>query len=105
MYKREPNVEEDLQAVVTIRNKRESIMKNVEIDNFVKNFLSHQKRQPSIIEIYDNLEDNVNKEHIDEYVNNFSNKKIGNTIKIKNAVNAFTKVVGSPSKRNKKDGE
>jgi hypothetical protein len=105
MYKREPNAEEDLQAVVTIRNKRESIMKNVEIDNFVKNFLTHQQRQPSVIEIYDNLEDTISKEHIDEYVNNFSNRKISNTIKLKNAVNAFTKVVGSPSKRKNKGNE
>ena len=76
MYKRDANSEEDFQTVITIRNKRDSIMKNVEIENFVKKFLTEHKRKPSIDEIYDNLTEDIGKDHIDKYMSGYSSKNL-----------------------------
>lgn len=89
MYKSDIKEEEDLKVVVAIRNKRESIIKNVEIDNFSKHFSSQYNREPTKTEIYDNLSDNVGKEYIDNYFKTFSNRKTHNPVKMNKVVNAF----------------
>ena len=99
MYKRDPNADENFQTVVTIRNKRESIMKNIEIDNFVKKFLKQHNRPPSVEEIHTNLTEDIGKEYIDKYIKIFLNKKRLDPIKIKKVLNVFTSAGRSPSKR------
>ena len=52
-------------------------MNTLEIDKFVKSYTEQNNREPSVEEIYDNLEDQVNKKYIDLFVERF-NKKIQN---------------------------
>ena len=44
------------------------------MDNFVKKYTMENKREPSVEEIYDNLEDQVNKKYIDQFVKRLHNK-------------------------------
>jgi len=82
IYKHDYNKDEDLKAVQSIKERRNSVMNTLEIDKFVKNYTQENKREPSVEEIYDNLEDQVNKKYIDLFVQRL-NKKIDND-KIKN---------------------
>jgi hypothetical protein len=77
MYKHDYNNDDDLKAVKSIKERRHSIMNTLEIDKFVKNYTEQHKREPSVEEIYDNLEDQVNKKYIDTFVEKL-NKKIEN---------------------------
>ena len=51
-----------------IKEKRHSAINNLEIENFIKDYKMENKREPSVEEIYDNLEDNVNRKYIDLFV-------------------------------------
>tara|TARA_B100001093_G_C26660409_1_gene941509 strand:- start:163 stop:993 length:831 start_codon:yes stop_codon:yes gene_type:complete len=75
IYKQEENKDEDLKAVQVIKEKRHSAINTLEIENFVLEYKQKNGREPSIEEIYDNLEDCVNKKYIDLFVQRL-NKQI-----------------------------
>jgi len=75
IYKHDYNKDDDLKTVQSIKERRNSAMNTLEIDNFVKKYTEENKREPSIEEIYDNLEDQVNRKYIDLFVQRL-NKKI-----------------------------
>ena len=77
IYKHDYNKDDDLKTVQSIKERRNSVMNTLEIDKFVKNYTEQNKREPSVEEIYDNLEDQVNKKYIDMFVQRL-NKKIDN---------------------------
>ncbi len=77
VYKHDKSIDEDLMAVQVIKEKRHSAINNLEIENFVKDYKMENNREPSVEEIYDNLEDNVNRKYIDLFVNKLSNR-LGN---------------------------
>lgn len=77
IYKHDYNKDEDLKTVQSIKERRNLVINTLEIDKFVKNYTEENKREPSIEEIYDNLEDQVNKKYIDLFVQRL-NKKIDN---------------------------
>ena len=79
MYKEDLVKNNDMQTVINIKERRNSIINNVKIESFVKDYWNQHNREASVEEIYDNLDDEVNKKDIDEYVNQKVNKK-----KIKN---------------------
>lgn len=74
MYKHDYNNDEDVKTAKSIRERRNSTMNTLEIDNFVKKYTMENKREPSVEEIYDNLEDQVNKKYIDQFVKRLHNK-------------------------------
>ena len=78
MYKHDYS-DEDLKTVKSIKERRSSVMNTMEIENFMKKYRDENKREPSIEEIYDNLEDEVNKIHIDRFVQRL-NSRIDNDI-------------------------
>jgi hypothetical protein len=74
IYKADDNKDEEEQIVINIKDRRESIMKNLEIEKFITDYKFENKREPSVEEIYDNLEDGINKIYIDKFVDNLNNK-------------------------------
>lgn len=75
VYKPPPVIENDTtQTVINIKNKRESIMNNIEIENFVKQYHDTHSRQPSIEEIYENLQDEIEVQHLNDYIKRFNQK-------------------------------
>lgn len=74
MYKHDYNHDEDVIAAKSIKEKRTSVINNLEIDKFVQNYKQENKREPSVEEIYDNLEDEVNKKYIDKFVSTLHKK-------------------------------
>ena len=79
MYKHDYNKDEDLKTVQSIKERRSSVMNTMEIEKFMKKYKDENKREPSIEEIYDNLEDQVNKIHIDRFVQRL-NTRIDNDL-------------------------
>tara|TARA_Y100000591_G_scaffold333314_2_gene375640 strand:- start:3184 stop:4017 length:834 start_codon:yes stop_codon:yes gene_type:complete len=69
VYKPDQKNDEDMQTVINIKERRKSIMHNMQIENFVKRFADEQNRQPSVEEIYENLKDEIDEIHINEYIN------------------------------------
>jgi len=67
-------IDDDIQTVQNIKKKRESIMYDIQIENFVKDYKAQNKTEPSIEEIYENLEDSINKIYIDKFVERLHNK-------------------------------
>lgn len=65
----EKPVDDDIEVVQNIKKKRDSIMHDIQIENFVKDYKQENNREPSIEEIYENLEDSINKIYIDKFVN------------------------------------
>ena len=57
-----------------MKEKRQGRINNLEIENFVKNYKIENSREPTVEEIYDNLEDQVNRKYIDLFVKNLRNK-------------------------------
>jgi hypothetical protein len=77
----EPDIEDiDLEVVKNIKERRNTIINNIEIEAFIKTYQTQNGREPTIQEIYDNLEDKVSKNYIDLFVEN-SNRKIENNMK------------------------
>lgn len=74
MYKHDYNNDDDLKTVKTIKERRCSVMNTLEIDKFVKHYKEQNNREPSVEEIYDNLEDQVNKKYIDKFVERLHDK-------------------------------
>ena len=74
VYKKDETNDEDLNAVKSIKERRTSVMNNIEIEKFIKNYKEVNKREPSFEEIYDNLEDQVNKKYIDLFVQRLNTK-------------------------------
>lgn len=74
VYKNDKNEDENLQSLEHIKERRQSKINNLEIENFVKKYKIENNREPSVEEIYDNLEDTVNQKYIDIFVKNLRNK-------------------------------
>ncbi|MBU94970.1 MAG: hypothetical protein CL669_05195 [Balneola sp.] len=60
-----------------MKEQRQTRINNLEIENFVKNYKIENNREPTTEEIYDNLEDQVNRKYIDLFVKKLR-KKIDN---------------------------
>ena len=75
MYKEpdKPPSDPDIEVIQSIKKKRESVMHDLEIEDFIKKYKEENSRDPSIEEIYDNLEDNINKIYIDKFVERLNN--------------------------------
>jgi len=68
MYKHEFTKDEDLKTILNIKERRNAVINNIEIEKFIKKYREENKRDPSIEEIYDNLEDQINKKYIDIFI-------------------------------------
>ena len=77
IYKKNVVLDDDHQTLIHIKNKRDSIHSSIEIEDFVKSYIEKNTRKPSVEEIYDNLEDKINKICIDNYVSRM-NLRINN---------------------------
>lgn len=71
----EINNDPDIETVINIKEKRKSVMQDIQIENFVKAYKEQNGREPTIEEIYENLEDTINKLYIDKFVSRL-NKQI-----------------------------
>ena len=60
-------------TVINIKERRKSIMHNMQIENFVKRFADEQNRQPSVEEIYENLKDEIDEIHL--FIKEFMKRK------------------------------
>ena len=69
------NEDNDLEVVKNIKERRNTVINNIEIEGFIKTYQEQNAREPSIVEIYDNLDDKVDKKYIDLFIEN-SNRKI-----------------------------
>ena len=74
MYKNNKEEDEKLESIQIIKERRHSELNNLEIQNFIRNYRVENNRNPSSEEIYDNLEDQVNKKYIDQFVKRLHNK-------------------------------
>jgi hypothetical protein len=54
--------------VELIKQKQNAIDKEIKIEDFIKRFQAEYSRKPTIIEIYENLEETVNKEAIEKFI-------------------------------------
>lgn len=57
-----------------IKQKQELINKNIEIEDFIKQFKIEYLREPTINEIYENLEDKVEQKIIENFISKFKKK-------------------------------
>jgi hypothetical protein len=77
----EPN---ELDTVIhNIANTKNNTIKDLKIEEFVTSFTKQNSRGPTIEEIYENLEDNVNKAHIDKFMQKIK-PKINNGVELDN---------------------
>ena len=74
IYKNNDKLDDDHNIVQNIKNKRDSVKKTIEIEEFMKSYKDEHSRSPSVEEIYDNLEDRINKHYIDKFVENLNIK-------------------------------
>lgn len=56
--------------VQLIKAKQDSINKQLEVEDFIKKFKKEYSRNPTTTEVYENLQDKVNKETINKVINN-----------------------------------
>lgn len=68
VFKSDKTDDDDLRTVKVIKERRTSALNLLEIENFIKTYKEENKREPSVEEIYDNLEDKINKIYIDKFV-------------------------------------
>ena len=52
-----------------IKNRKNQIEKEDMVNNFVETFEKEFSRKPSIIEIYDNLDNKISQQNINKYLN------------------------------------
>jgi len=64
----EKSQDPDIEAVQNIKKKRELVIHDIQIENFIKQYKIENNKEPSIEEIYENLEDSINKLYIDKFV-------------------------------------
>ena len=72
VYKRDNAEDEDLQVVKVIKERRDSMINNLEIENFVRDYKKEHTREPSVEEIYDNMGDKIENKYIDIFVKKLS---------------------------------
>ena len=73
--------EDDLVTIKHIRERKQSTIKDLQIDQFIKNYIIEHSREPDIEEIYENLEDSIERNYINTFVkkmksNNNNNENI-----------------------------
>ena len=54
--------------VAIIKKRQDLINKEVQIEDFVKSFVKEYSRQPTTVEIFENLEETIEKEVIDKFI-------------------------------------
>lgn len=57
-----------MSVMLKLQERRDEITNGIELDEFVKSYLKENGRAPSAEEIYDNMEDRINKKYIDKFV-------------------------------------
>ena len=57
-----------MSVMLKLQERRDEITNGIELDEFVKTYLKENGRAPSAEEIYDNMEDRINKKYIDKFV-------------------------------------
>ena len=57
-----------MSVMLKLQERRDEITNGIELDEFVKTYLKENGRAPSTEEIYDNMEDRINKKYIDKFV-------------------------------------
>ena len=77
VYQNNKKEDEKLESIENMKEQRQTRINNLEIENFVKNYKIENNREPTTEEIYDNLEDQVNRKYIDLFVKKLR-KKIDN---------------------------
>lgn len=83
MYKPQIKKEEEQKLKNIINEKKINSKNNYEISKFINKYKEDNKREPSVEEIYDNLEDTINKKYIDKFVQNLYkriNKKFTSSV-------------------------
>ena len=60
--------DETLKIIENIKQKKTDILENLKIEDFIKKYKEQNNRDPSVEEIYTNLEDNILKKYIDKFV-------------------------------------
>jgi len=55
--------------VAIIKKRQDLINKEVQIEDFVKSFVKEYSRQPTTVEIFENLEETIEKEVLDKFIN------------------------------------
>ena len=73
IYKSEPD--QNIKVIENIKEQKLITIKNIEIEKFVKSFNQQNGREPSIEEIYDNLEDNIPKKFLDIFISKLNKNK------------------------------
>ena len=81
IYKEEPKINNDdkddtFKIVKNIKERKNDILEGIKIDEFIKKYKAHNNRDPTVEEIYDNLEDNIEKKHIDMFIGKMKNKTL-----------------------------
>jgi len=81
IYKEEPKINNDdkddtLKIVKNIKERKNDILEGIKIDEFIKKYKAHNNRDPTVEEIYDNLEDNIEKKHIDIFIGKMKNRTL-----------------------------
>ena len=65
----------NINMMVQFKERRDVIANNMELEEFVKSYIKENSRSPSIEEIYDNMEDKINKKYIDKFVERLQAQK------------------------------
>ena len=68
--------DDTLKIVASIKERKNDVLEAIKIEEFIKKYKHHNNREPSIEEIYDNLEDSVHKKYIDIFVEKFKKKNM-----------------------------
>ena len=65
----------DLQIVQNIKERKNTVINNIEIEEFIKSYQEQNGREPTVEEIHNNLEDKIRKKYLDIFIENM-NKNI-----------------------------
>ena len=65
----------NIDTMLSIKRRRDTIINSIELDEFVKSYMKENGRSPSVEEIYDNMEDKINKKYIDQFVQRLHKQK------------------------------
>lgn len=63
-----------MSVMMKLQERRDEITNSIELDEFVKTYLKENGRAPSAEEIYDNMEDRINKKYIDKFIKRLHSK-------------------------------
>jgi len=76
IYDEYPTKDEETQILELIKKRRTIIKREEVIEKFIKNFQRENNREPEIMEIYDNLEDQISKPILDTLISRFKKNSL-----------------------------